>query len=317
MTKTAIAVGSNLGDRLAHLRAAHEGLASIGSIMGVSSLYETAPVGGPAQGRYLNAVVLVDTDLPALELLSRLQEIERSSRRVRGERWGPRTLDLDLVAWEADPVSLPALSVPHPRAAERRFVLEPLADVWPDAPVAPGLSATEALALVGDQDVKRWHGAWQSETPHLGPAAGRWVIAQVILFLVWGVILVATAGVPIPAWRGLIGGALSGAALILGAAAIAALGRELTPYPQPRPGASLVATGPYRLVRHPIYGSIALGFAGVAILFGSLPSLVGALAIAVFFRSKSAVEEQALAIGIPDYPRYRHTVRRRFIPFLW
>jgi protein-S-isoprenylcysteine O-methyltransferase Ste14 len=107
------------------------------------------------------------------------------------------------------------------------------------------------------------------------------------------------------------------AGLVLGTGAIAALGRELTPYPQPRQGASLVARGPYGLARHPIYGSIVLGFVGVSMLFGSASAGIAALGIAGFFRAKSGVEERALTIGIPGYSEYLRSVRKRFIPYVW
>jgi 2-amino-4-hydroxy-6-hydroxymethyldihydropteridine diphosphokinase len=317
VVRTAIALGSNLGDRLGFLRFGFDRLCSIGSVIAVSSLYETAPVGGPAQGRYLNATVVIETDLLPLDLLARLQEIEQEANRVRSERWGPRTLDLDIVAWDAEPLSVPALVVPHPGATERRFVLAPLAEVWPEAEVAPGLTAASALPAVKGQDVRRWHGHWVDEMPHLGPAAGWWVGAQVILFVAWGGVLVTTAAVAGSPWRWALGGGLAAAALALGAAAVLTLGGELSPFPQPRSGASLVMRGPYRLVRHPIYGAIVLGFVGISVLFGSAAALTGAVVLAGFFRAKSSVEERANTIGIPGYGEYLAAVRRRFVPFVW
>ena len=108
----------------------------MGPVGAVSSVYETAPVGGPDQGDYLNAVVLAETDLPPADVLERLLDIERGMGRERRERWGPRTIDLDLLVYGDRSVDVPGLTVPHPRMAERRFVLEPLAEVWPDLDAA-------------------------------------------------------------------------------------------------------------------------------------------------------------------------------------
>ena len=160
MTRYAIALGSNVGRRLQHLQAAVKSLSSLGRIAGVSSLYETAPVGGPAQGPYLNAVVRVDTDLSPEALLDQLHEIEDRRGREGVTRWGPRTLDLDIVASDGPIVTDPELTVPHPRALERRFVLEPLVEVWPEVLVAAGLTASAALAKVGDQTVRLMARRW-------------------------------------------------------------------------------------------------------------------------------------------------------------
>jgi 2-amino-4-hydroxy-6-hydroxymethyldihydropteridine diphosphokinase len=126
-----LGLGSNLGDRLAHLQAAVDGLAAIPHVrvVAVSHVYETTPVGGPEQGDYLNAVVAVDTALDARELLGVAQGLEQHEHRERRERWGPRTLDVDVLLVGDARVSEPDLVVPHPRLAERAFVLVPLADV--------------------------------------------------------------------------------------------------------------------------------------------------------------------------------------------
>ncbi|MGH8926714.1 MAG: 2-amino-4-hydroxy-6-hydroxymethyldihydropteridine diphosphokinase, partial [Acidimicrobiia bacterium] len=126
MPRAAVALGSNVGDRLGYLRSGLAGLGRIATVVSLSALYETEPVGGPKQGAYLNAVALIETDFEAGALLERLQEIENRAGRIRGERWGPRTLDLDLIVYDQVTSDLPELSVPHPRADERRFVLEPL-----------------------------------------------------------------------------------------------------------------------------------------------------------------------------------------------
>jgi 2-amino-4-hydroxy-6-hydroxymethyldihydropteridine diphosphokinase len=125
-----LGLGSNLGDRWAYLRAA---VGSLPDVVAVSPVYETAPVGGPAgQGPYLNLVVELDTDLGPRELLGVARRLEDAAGRVRGERWGPRTLDVDILLVGDLAVEEPDLVVPHPRMWERRFVLAPLADLAPD-----------------------------------------------------------------------------------------------------------------------------------------------------------------------------------------
>lgn len=139
--RAAIGLGSNLGDRHAHLAAAFDALAAAPAthLLARSSVRETAPVGPIAQGPFLNAVALIETSLPPRELLSRLHAIERSRGRdrAREQRWGPRTLDLDILLYDNLILDQPGLTIPHPRLHERRFVLEPLAEVWPDAIVPP------------------------------------------------------------------------------------------------------------------------------------------------------------------------------------
>jgi len=137
VTITYIGIGSNIGNRLGHLTDAVRRLATLGSIVEGSPVYETAPVGGPDQDHYLNAVVGLDTEIAPRDLLENLLEIERMAGRVRGERWGPRTLDLDILTYGGEIVDEPGLTVPHPEIRNRRFVLTPLADV------APGLSGRD------------------------------------------------------------------------------------------------------------------------------------------------------------------------------
>jgi 2-amino-4-hydroxy-6-hydroxymethyldihydropteridine diphosphokinase len=132
-----LGLGSNLGDRLAHLQAALDGIAAAPgvTVSGVSRVYETAPVGGPEQPDYLNAVVAVETARSAREMLDLAQQLEAESGRVRKERWGPRTLDVDVLLVGDERVDEPDLVVPHPRMTERGFVLVPLADLdqaWAD-----------------------------------------------------------------------------------------------------------------------------------------------------------------------------------------
>ena len=155
MSRCAVGLGSNLGDRIAHLNAAIDGLASVGRVYAVSPVYETAPIGGPEQDPFLNAVALIDTAHTPHGLLRALLIIERSRGRVRQTRWGPRTLDLDVILWERHNISDPGLTIPHPRLAERRFVLEPLHDVWPDATMPDGTSVTAASEAVGRQVLER------------------------------------------------------------------------------------------------------------------------------------------------------------------
>lgn len=155
MVEAAIGLGSNLGDPAAHFRAALDALAEVGELIAVSSVYETAPVGPVEQPNYLNAAVVIDTDLEPEELLEALQSIERSRGRQRTERWGPRTLDLDLLLYGDQEIDRPGLSVPHPRITERRFVLEPLIEAWPDATMPDGTPVSSFLPAVADQDVRR------------------------------------------------------------------------------------------------------------------------------------------------------------------
>ena len=135
----AISLGSNLGDRLEALQGAVDGLAATPgvAVTAVSPVYETAPVGGPEQPDYLNAVVLVDTTLAPAALLARAAALEDAAGRVRDRRWGPRTLDVDLLQVGDETRSEPELTLPHPRAHERAFVLAPWRDVAPEA-VLPG-----------------------------------------------------------------------------------------------------------------------------------------------------------------------------------
>lgn len=126
-----LALGSNIGDRLANLQAGVDHLASAPGLRlrAVSAVFETAPVGGPAQPDYLNAVLLADSGLPARSILDHCQAAERALGRLRGERWGPRTLDIDLIACDDEVSGDPVLTLPHPRAHERAFVLAPWLDV--------------------------------------------------------------------------------------------------------------------------------------------------------------------------------------------
>lgn len=133
MTRAYLGIGSNLGERLAYLQLAVDELAAADgvTVVGVSPVYETAPVGGPEQPDYLNAVVAVDTTLTAHELLRVAHAVETEAERVRSVRWGPRTLDVDVLLVGDERIDDPDLVVPHPRMAERAFVVVPLADLDP------------------------------------------------------------------------------------------------------------------------------------------------------------------------------------------
>ena len=130
-----IGVGSNLGDRAKNLQRARDLLGSIRGIrvLACSSIRETEPVGGPAkQEKYLNGVWQIETELSSRKLLDHLVEIEKQLGRVREEKNGPRTIDLDILFYGQEVIHQPELTVPHPRLHERIFVLEPLAEVAPD-----------------------------------------------------------------------------------------------------------------------------------------------------------------------------------------
>jgi 2-amino-4-hydroxy-6-hydroxymethyldihydropteridine diphosphokinase len=133
VTRAYLGIGSNLGERLGYLQLAVDELAAADgvTVVGVSPVYETAPVGGPEQPDYLNAVVAVDTTLTAHELLRVAQAIETEAERVRTVRWGPRTLDVDVLLVGDERIDTPDLVVPHPRMAARAFVVVPLADLDP------------------------------------------------------------------------------------------------------------------------------------------------------------------------------------------
>ena len=150
-----IGLGSNLGDRARHLAEAIAALTEHGTYVRGSALYETAPVGGPEQGPYLNAVVLLETSLGPRRLLDVCLAIERDHGRERRERWGPRTLDLDILLYDDRVVDEAGLTVPHPHLTERRFVLEPLLEVDPHATLPDGTSLAGFLPAVADQVVRR------------------------------------------------------------------------------------------------------------------------------------------------------------------
>ena len=152
MTRAFLSLGSNLGDRRQFLA---EAVGSLGSsVVAVSPVYETEPVGGPDQGRFLNIVVQLETDLGPRELLAVCHRLESGAQRVRMQRWGPRTLDVDIIWIDGVTVDEPDLVIPHPRWSERTFVLAPLADLAPE--------------LVGDDVLARAQGQVERVEPLAG-----------------------------------------------------------------------------------------------------------------------------------------------------
>ena len=139
MTQAVLALGANMGDRLAALQGAVDVLVASHEVevLAVSGVYSTIPVGGPEQDDFLNAAVLIDTGLTPHELLALAHRIEADHHRTREVRWGPRTLDVDLIVMRDSDgeivLDTAELTLPHPRAYERAFVCVPWADVEPDA----------------------------------------------------------------------------------------------------------------------------------------------------------------------------------------
>jgi 2-amino-4-hydroxy-6-hydroxymethyldihydropteridine diphosphokinase len=151
-----IALGSNLGNRLGNLQLGLSALCRDGlACEAVSAVFETAPVGGPAQDDFLNAVLLARSSLPCGEVLRRCQRAEDALGRVRTVRWGPRTLDLDIITCGTEVSNDPDLTLPHPRAHERAFVLAPWLDVAPAARLPGHGLVRDLLAAIGDDGVRR------------------------------------------------------------------------------------------------------------------------------------------------------------------
>lgn len=160
MTRIAIGLGGNVGDREAHLQAGRDGLAARGvAWRRVSALYETEPVGPVAdQGPFLNQVAVGETELSPRALLEVCLAVEAASGRVRAARWGPRTLDLDILLYGDLSVQETGLTLPHPELAGRAFVLVPLAEAAPEW-VVPGTGKTTTAlreAVAGREGVRLW-----------------------------------------------------------------------------------------------------------------------------------------------------------------
>ena len=142
--KAVIALGSNLGNRELNIDSAIAELVKIVEITHLSTNHETDPVGGPEQPKYLNAIAIAETELEPEELLIAMLEIENKLGRKREIHWGPRTLDLDLIVFGDEVIESEILVLPHPRAHERRFVLEPWLEIEPDAYI-PGIGKVESI----------------------------------------------------------------------------------------------------------------------------------------------------------------------------
>jgi 2-amino-4-hydroxy-6-hydroxymethyldihydropteridine diphosphokinase len=146
--RVAFGLGANLGDRVAALQGAVDALAPVLARAVVSSVYATSPVGGPEQPDYANAVLVGDTTLAPASLLHLSQETEQVWQRERGERWGPRTLDVDVLVVGDLRSADPDLTLPHPRAHERAFVLVPWAEADPDAVLPDGRRVADLAVAV-------------------------------------------------------------------------------------------------------------------------------------------------------------------------
>jgi 2-amino-4-hydroxy-6-hydroxymethyldihydropteridine diphosphokinase len=161
--RVVLSVGSNLGDRLGTLQGCVQAIGRLPEtdVLAISPVYETAPVGGPAQSDYLNAVLIAGTGLAPLDLLAATQRIEADFGRIRvegAERFGPRTLDIDIISYDEEISSDPVLTLPHPRAHERAFVLVPWHDIDPAA-ILPGRGPVAALlARLARHGVRRQPG---------------------------------------------------------------------------------------------------------------------------------------------------------------
>jgi 2-amino-4-hydroxy-6-hydroxymethyldihydropteridine diphosphokinase len=161
-----LAIGSNLGDRFDTLQGALDALFDGPGMdfLAVSPVYQTEPVGGPPQPDYLNAVVIAETALSALTVLERAQGVEAAFHRTRETAMGPRTLDVDIVAFDDEVRDEPDLVLPHPRAHERAFVLAPWNDIDPDAELPGRGRVADLLAKTGTAGVRRYDAALQPPT---------------------------------------------------------------------------------------------------------------------------------------------------------
>ena len=159
--RAVIAMGSNLGDRLEYLQGGLDALfdAPGFTFVAVSPVFETSPVGGPDQPPFLNAVMIADTALPARAVLDRCHSVEAAFGRTRTQVWGPRTLDLDLIIYGDEVTNGPGLTLPHPRAHERAFVLAPWHDADPQAQLPGYGPVADLLAALGTNGIARLEGA--------------------------------------------------------------------------------------------------------------------------------------------------------------
>lgn len=155
--RVVIALGSNLGDRLDNLQGGLDAIFDAPGVtfVAVSPVFETQPVGGPEQPDYLNAVLIAETILPARAVLERCLSVEGSLGRTRDERWGPRTLDLDLIVYGDEVSDDPELTLPHPRAHERAFVLAPWAAIDPGDEIPGRGRVSDLLAKIGPAGMRQ------------------------------------------------------------------------------------------------------------------------------------------------------------------
>jgi 2-amino-4-hydroxy-6-hydroxymethyldihydropteridine diphosphokinase len=159
--RAVLSVGTNLGDRLGTLQGCVQAIARLPGtdVLGISPVYETAPAGGPAQPDYLNAVLVILTGLSPRDLLEAAHRIEADFGRVRAERFGPRTLDVDIIDYAGQVSADPVLTLPHPRARERAFVLAPWHDVDPGAELPGRGPVAHLLAALDRGGVRQVPGA--------------------------------------------------------------------------------------------------------------------------------------------------------------
>ncbi|MCT1663432.1 2-amino-4-hydroxy-6-hydroxymethyldihydropteridine diphosphokinase [Corynebacterium sanguinis] len=150
--RAVLSTGSNMEDSRAHLASVVDEFAA--ELVAASSLYATAPWGGVEQDDFLNQVLIVDVEQSPIELLRRCQSLEQRARRVREKRWGPRTLDVDIVLIDGFTSRNPELTVPHPRAHERAFVLVPWLEIDPDAQLG-GRSVAGIVDKLGAEGVRK------------------------------------------------------------------------------------------------------------------------------------------------------------------
>ena len=163
MTNVFLGLGGNLGDRRELMRSAVVELRQVVDDLQVSSLYESAAWGVTDQPAFLNAVVRGRTTLPPLELLDAVQAIENDLGRVRGERWGPRLIDIDILLYGAEIIDEPRLKVPHPYMTQRGFVLRPMADLAAGLTLPDGSLVGELLTTVNQSDLRRIEGPGWSD----------------------------------------------------------------------------------------------------------------------------------------------------------
>ena len=163
--RVALSIGANLGKRLEALQYAVDTLAEVGTVVAISDVYETDPVGGPEQPEYYNAVVVLETDAQPLEVLAAAHRAEQGRGRTREIRWGARTLDVDVLAYGQQVSDDPVLTLPHPRALERAFVLVPWAQVDPGFPLPDGRTVAEVCATVPADGIRRLGGFLRKVEP--------------------------------------------------------------------------------------------------------------------------------------------------------